>query len=142
MKKVIAVLGAGVGLVVLSTPPAGAAAGDVLPVECDNGESYSVVVNGNGEYTPARDTGSTTVLVPISFGNFSYHIVLPDGAVIDGSDPGAEYKGHGAVAQHNPRDTVSCTFGETTTVTEEGDEFPVGTVETFSGEVTGYLTGR
>ena len=144
MKRVVAIVSASLGLVALSTPGAAAAPGDTVPVECDNGESYVLTVNGNGEYTPGRDTGSTSVLVPIRFGNFVFRATLPDGTVIEDSEPGSEYKGHGAVSEHNPRDTVTCTFSETDTVTEDNpvEDFPIGTVLFFQGEVTGYLTGH
>jgi hypothetical protein len=38
-----------------------------FPASCDNGQTVEVVVNGNGEWTPAHVVGSTSVFVPQAF---------------------------------------------------------------------------
>ena len=114
---------------------------EVIPLECDEGNSYEVVVNGNGAWTPARAWASTRVLVPVPFGEVTFTAVLPDGTVIEDSEP-PSFKGGGEVAANNPRPTVTCTFEFSETLTEDDEDLPAGTVITISGEVTGFLTGR
>lgn len=141
---VIAVLA---GALVLSGASAAVAAppeGEVISLECDNGQSYDVVVNGRGEFTPGHIVGSNQVIVPISFGDFVFRAEDPQGnLIVEGSEPDSS-KGGGNVEARNPRETITCTFGETFTLEEADPEFglPAGTVVTFSGSVTGYLTGR
>jgi hypothetical protein len=114
---------------------------DAIPLVCDDGNTYEVVVNGNGAFTPGRLLGSTGVLVPTAFGETTFRAVLPGGEVIEETDPGSA-KGGGNVSAHNPRETVTCTFELTDTLEEEEDGLPAGTVITISGTVTGFLTGR
>lgn len=117
---------------------------EVIPLVCDNGDSFEVVVNGNGSFTPGRIVGSRGVLVPIGFGNFGYRAVTPDGQVFEETFPEEDLKGGGNVAKHNPRPTVTCTFSETFTLPEDDPEFglPAGTEVTYSGTVTAFLVGR
>jgi hypothetical protein len=146
MRKTILGAVVAAGLLAAGAIPAPAAPPEreVIPLVCDNGESYDVVVNGNGSFTPGRIVGDTRVLVPIAFGDFAFRAVLPDGEVIEDSLDEGESKGGGNVAMRNPRPTVTCTFSETFTLPEDDEEFglPAGTEVTFSGSVTGYLTGR
>ena len=114
---------------------------EAIPLVCDNGETYEVVVNGNGAFTPGRLLGSTGVLVPTAFGDTTFVAVLPDGTRLEETEPGFE-KGGGNVSAHNPRDTVTCTFEFGETLTEADGDLPAGTEITISGEVTGFLTGR
>ncbi|MFZ5869607.1 MAG: hypothetical protein ACOYXW_03610 [Actinomycetota bacterium] len=142
-KTVIAVLA---GALVLSGASAATAAPperEVIPLVCDNGETLDVVVNGMGEFTPGRVVGSNQVLVPISFGDFTFTAVPPGGGPVTDTFPGSS-KGGGNVEARNPRETITCTFEETFTLEEDDPELglPAGTVVTFSGSVTGYLTGR
>ncbi|MCE0488142.1 hypothetical protein [Ornithinimicrobium sediminis] len=117
---------------------------EIIPLVCDNGHSYDIVVNGNGNWTPGRIVGSTNVLVPIAFGDFGFRAVTPDGDVYEETFPDEDLKGGGNVAQRNPRPTVTCTFTETFTLPEDDPEFglPAGTDVTFSGSVTAFLVGR
>lgn len=146
MRKVILAPAVAAALVATGTAPALAAQPEreIIELTCDNGETFEVVVNGNGDFTPGRLVGSTRVLIPIAFGDFTFEAVLPSGEVISGSEPGTDAKGGGNVARRNPRPQVTCTFQDSFTLTEPDDEFglPVGTVVTFGGEVTGFLTGR
>lgn len=105
-----------------------------IPIVCDNGHTYEVTVNGNGEFTPAHDTASNMVLVPTSFGDFHFVVTDSDGNVIEEeTDPGLT-KGH---AQKSRRTAISCTFS----FHEEFEDPDLGTL-TFegSGSVTGFTT--
>lgn len=146
MRKAILALALAAALISVGTAPALAAQPEreTFELECSNGETFEVVVNGNGEFTPGRLVGSTRVLIPTAFDDFSFQAVLPNGTVTGGAEPGSA-KGGGNAAKGNPRPRLTCTFGDSFTVTaEDADEFgfPAGTVITFSGEVTGFLTGR
>lgn len=117
---------------------------EIIPLVCDNGASFDVVVNGNGSFTPGRVVGSTGVLIPIAFSDFGFRAVTPDGEVIEGTFPDEDLKGGGNVVRRNPRPTVTCTFSNTFTLPEDDPEFglPAGTEVTFSGTVTAFLVGR
>lgn len=124
----------------MATALAGATAGadpktPTIPVVCDNGQSYEVVVNGNGQFTPAHDTSSTAVFIPVSFGTFTGSIRNTQGQVVDiFTEPGSE-KGQ---ASKGLKDALSCTY----TISEVSDGsdpgFPAG--YTFSG--TGSVVGK
>lgn len=108
-----------------------------VPLNCANGQTYQVVVNGNGEFTPAHDINSTATLVPVSFGPFSGTISDAQGNVVDSfTEPGSS-KGQSAKGKKN---LVNCTF----TFTEVGDgsdpEFPAGFSFTGSGSVLVKIT--
>jgi len=138
------VAAAAAALVIGAAPLAAAAPPEqeTVLLDCDNGQTYTAVVNGNGAFTPARVVDSNQVAVPVTFSDFTLKAVLPDGTVIEDSDPSVDAKGGGNVEARNPQVTLTCTF-ELTTVVEEGDEapFPVGTEVTFGGVVTGFVTG-
>ena len=92
---------------------------------CENGVTYEVVTNGNGDFTAAHDLNSTTTLIPFAFGEFTFTVTDPQGNVVDsGSEPGATKR---AAAQH---DLVACpfTFSET-----DPDGF------TFAGSGTAFV---
>lgn len=143
MRKALAASAAAAALVVGGATAATAVPPEpfVITLDCDNGQTYDVVVSGNGLFTPGRALDSTTVLIPISFGDFMFRAVLPDGTVQEITDPGFA-KGGGNVAARNPRPTTTCSFSDEFTI-EEGDPFlPPGTVVTVTGTVTVMLTGR
>jgi len=109
--------------------------GDAIPVACDNGVTYEVVVKGNGAFTPGHDLASTTVLVPTSFGEFHGTVTDSEGNVIDEFvDPPMTKGSSGNQARAT---TTSCTF----TFTEFFDDPDLGPL-TFTGEgsVTGFVT--
>ena len=142
MRRAITVTCATAALVVGGGTAASAAAPDqqLIPLVCD-GTTYDVLVNGNGEFTPARLLDSTGVLVPTAFGEATFTAVLPDGTVVTDTAPPSA-KGGGNVVAHNPRPTVTCTFSVTMTLAEAEEGLPAGTVVTFAGEVTVFVTGR
>ena len=50
-----------------SADPVNAKNSLAFPATCDNGQTVQVVVNGNGEFSPAHVVGSTAVFVPQLF---------------------------------------------------------------------------
>lgn len=121
---------------------AGTAAGDpanapnsvLVPLVCTGGATYSVVVNGNGNFTPAHDTASNSMLIPTAFGPFTGVLRDAAGTVIESFTDPAVSKG----SSTKPRGTAThCTFtiDETFTLPEHG-------VVTFhgTGSVDGFIT--
>src|SRR5215213_10957211 len=103
MRRAITVACASAAFVVVGSVATAAAAPpeqEVIPLVCDNGNTYEAVVNGNGEFTPGRLVGSTGVLIPTSFGEVTFSAVLPGGEVKEMTEPGSE-KGGGSVSAHN-----------------------------------------
>ena len=144
MRKIILASALAAGLVATGSGAASAVQPEreVIPLVCDNGESFDVVVNGNGSFTPGRVVGESSVLVPIAFGDFTFRAELPNGDVIEESFDEVDLKGN--VVNRNPRETVTCAFSQTFTLTEDDPEFdlPAGTVVTSGGSVTGFVVGR
>jgi hypothetical protein len=95
----------------------------VIPASCDNGQSYQVSVNGNGEFTPAHDLGSTSVFVPQAF-DLTFEFTPTDGSPQSETDTSAKHNVHG--------DLTTCTIDLTQT-------FPEGSFHLF-GTVTGFFT--
>jgi len=117
---------------------AGAAAadpsGEVVPVVCDNGSTYLVAVNGNGDFTPGHDVASTTILVPTAFGEFHGTVTDSDGNVIDEFVDPAMAKGSSSKQRAT---TTSCTF----TFTDSFEDPDLGMLTfTGTGSVTGFVT--
>lgn len=103
--------------------------GELIPLDCDNGQSYTAAVNGNGEFTPAHDTDSNAMLIPTSFGEF--HGIVTDGqgnVVEEFTEPGAA-KGQSAKGK---KSLITCTFSFSGD--EDGFHFEGG------GTVTGFIT--
>ena len=101
--------------------------GDVIPLECDNGQSYVVNTNGNGEFTPGLVADGTAVLVPVEFGPFSYTVTDGEGNVVESGSEPASAKGRSA---KGVKDAVTCTF-----------EFS-GTEDGFTFEGSGSVVAR
>ncbi len=117
---------------------AGAAAadppGEVVTVVCDNGSTYMVALNGNGDFTPAHDVASTTTLVPTAFGEFHGTVTDSDGNVIDEFVDPAMTKGSSSKQRAT---TTSCTF----TITDSFEDPDLGMLTfTGTGSVTGFIT--
>lgn len=145
MRKTVTAAALGVAFAFTGAAGASAAPPDaeiLSGVECDNGQTYDVWVNGNGDFTPGHVVDSTTVFVPISFGDVAFTVVTPDGAVTEIEEEHTLAKGQGKVATHNPREAVSCTFSETFVLEVEEMGFPAGSEVTFTGTVVGYVSGR
>jgi hypothetical protein len=112
---------------VASAAPTNAPKGQVLDIVCDNGHSYTIAVNGNGDFSPGHiiDGGSGN-LIPVSF-----ELVLTDAAgnVVDSvtfSKPGEK---NGVAG-----DLIACTFE--VTIEDQGQTY------TVHGTVVGFLTPR
>ena len=121
--------------------PAGAASADpVIPgdsatLDCDNGQTYDIVVKGNGEFTPAHDVGSTGTFVATSFGSATGTLTTATGAVVDSfSDPASQ---KGGQAGKERATTTTCDFVLIATIPDE----KLGPLTlTVEGTVTGFLT--
>jgi hypothetical protein len=51
-----------------SAAPTNAPKVEILPLECDNGATYTIVVNGNGLFTPGHILDNDgRILIPVSF---------------------------------------------------------------------------
>jgi hypothetical protein len=131
MKRRLLVLAAvGALAAVAIAPTAGADptnAKNVLPLQAVCGtETVTVVVNGNGEFTPAHLIDSTSVFIPTSFDITS--TFTPTGGSTetetDTSAKAAPIKG-----------TITCT------IPFQSFTSPFGTF-TLEGSVTGFLTPR
>jgi hypothetical protein len=118
------------GILMLAALAQGAAADPInaknsltFPATCDNGQTIQVVVNGNGEFSPAHVVGSTAVFVPAVI-DITFQFTPPGG-------PTESETFH--AAKHNPHgDLVTCSFDVT-------QEFPDGTFHLF-GSATGFFT--
>ncbi len=120
------------GLLLAVAAPAGAdpKGGDTFPLVCDDGNTYTVTTNGNGEFTPAHDVNSTSMLIPLSFGEFQGTVTYPDGTTEQITEPGIS-KGQSG---KNAKNTVTCTFSFSGT--EDGVTFSA------TGTVVGFVTPR
>ena len=89
-------------------------------------QTLTVVVNGNGEFTPGHIVGSTAVFIPTSF-NITFTFTPTGGATMTETD---------TAAKAAPlRNTITCT------IPFQSFSFPEGTF-TIQGTVTGFLTPR
>ena len=90
------------------------------------GEPLQVVVNGNGEFTPAHVVGSTSVFIPTAFDTtFTF---TPTG--------GSTETNHDTSAKAAPiSNTITCT------IPFQSFSSPFGTF-TIEGTVTGFMTPR
>ena len=97
----------------------------VITANC-GGTQLLVVVNGNGEWTPAHVIGSTAVFVPTAF-NITFTFTPTGGSTETETDTSAK--------AHQPGNAVTCDLpAALNTFTS-----PEGTF-TISGTVTGFFT--
>lgn len=90
------------------------------------GQTLNVVVNGNGEFTPAHIIGSTSVFIPSSF-NITFTFTPTGGSTMTETD---------TTAKAAPlRNTITCT------IPFQSFSAPEGTF-TIQGTVTGFFTPR
>jgi hypothetical protein len=112
--------------------------GDAFDLTCGS-TTYQVLVNGQGNWTPAHDTHSNLVFVPHAFQGFSGTVYDPAGNVVDTfSDPGIETQGSG-----KQKNDMSCTFGFS--YVSDGsnpDDPPAGYTVSGSGGVSGQIAGH
>jgi len=109
--------------------------GEVLPLTC-GGVSYTVVVSGNGEFTPARDTASNKVFIPHAFPSFHGEIRDAAGTLVDSFDDPPVVQGSG-----KQKNDLSCTYSFHF-VGDGSDDFPVGWTFDGVGTVTGQVAGH
>ena len=95
-----------------------------FPATCDNGQTVQVVVNGNGEFSPAHVVGSTAEFIPQAF-DLTFEFTPPGGPTQSETDTSSKPNVHG--------DLVTCSFDVTVTPPEGG------TVHLF-GSATGFFT--
>ena len=127
MLKRYAVLGAAVLALVVFVPgasadPLHAKNSFAFPATCD-GQTVQIVVNGNGEFTPAHVLGSTAVFVPEAF-DVTFEFTPTGGTTETEIDTSSKPNVHG--------DLVTCSFDVTQT-------FPEGSFHLF-GTATGFFT--
>ncbi|MEY2514213.1 MAG: hypothetical protein QOJ89_1571 [bacterium] len=143
--KLSSLLAAGGLLLAVAAAPAGAdPKGDPVTIVCDNGQTYYATTPEGGnddhsrnDFTPALDSAGTSVLVPVSFGEFHGAVTDTSGNVLFEFVEPASSKGPGAAHGKN---TTNCTYsfsGEF--VDEQSGETRVFT---GSGTVTGFVTPR
>jgi hypothetical protein len=118
------VLGVAVFASTAAADPTGAKTSLTIPASCDNGQSLVVVVNGNGEWTPAHVVDSTAVFVPRAF-DTTFEFTPIGGETETMTDTSAKANQHG--------DLVTCSFDVTQTIPD------VGTFHLF-GSATGVFT--
>ena len=94
-----------------------------FPATCDDGQSVQVVVNGNGEFSPAHVVGSTAVFIPQAF-DVTFEFTPPGGPTQSETDTSSKHNVHG--------DLVTCSFDVTQTFPEGG------TIHLF-GSATGFF---
>jgi hypothetical protein len=94
-----------------------------FPATCDNGQAVQVVVNGNGEFSPALVVGSTAVFIPQAF-DLTFEFTPPGGPTETMTDTSSKHNVHG--------DLVTCSFDVT-------QASPFGTGHLF-GSATGFFT--
>lgn len=125
------------GLLALARPasadPINAKDSLVVTVMCANGNTYSVVTNGNGNFTPAHDVNSTAMLIPLWFGEQTFTLTDPNGVVVDQETVPASAKGSSASAPNRATQTA-CTFSGSQTDPSSGFTF------TIAGSVVGFVT--
>ena len=114
--------------------------GEAFTLDCGDAGTIEITTPpGNGEFTPGFFTDSQDLIIPLAF-DISGTATFPDGEVIP-LFADTSTKGHGNADPD--RDTLTCAISEMATITDPNDEsgLPVGTVISFEGTVTGFLTG-
>jgi hypothetical protein len=131
MKRRLLVLAAGALAAVAIAPTAGADptnARNSLQLQAVCGtQTYTVVVNGNGEFTPAHLIEGTSVFIPTGF-DITSTFTPTGGSTETETDTSAK-------AAPTNEDTITCT------IPFQSFTSPFGTF-TLEGSVTGFLTPR
>jgi len=99
--------------------------------------TYHTIGEGNGNFTPAHDLASNSMLIPLSFGVFTGTLRDADGNVVGVETDPAQAKGRSA----NQPGTVDCTFSFVF-VSDGSDPAgpPAGYTFTGEGSVVGKIT--
>jgi hypothetical protein len=122
-----------------SAAPVNAKSSFPVSIYCDNGQSYSAVVNGGGgdnsnsgqTYNPAHVVTNNTLLQPIAFGPSTFSLYINDELVEQDTQPGGS-RGNGNAPMPKNATIVNCSyeFGSSQTDPTTGD------VYTFVGDGT------
>ena len=129
-RRLLVLVAVGVLAAVLIAPTAGADPtnarnAQLLQAVCGT-DTFNVVVNGNGEFTPAHVIGTTSVFIPTAF-DITFTFTPTGGSTMTETDTSAK-----AAPIKN---TITCT------IPFQSFPSPVGTF-TIEGSVTGFLTPR
>ena len=128
-----ALAAAGILVAVMLGNPGAASAdpkGQPVTITCNNDHTYEAVLFSNGEWSPALDTASTSVLIPLTIGPSHTVVTDAEGNVIqDVVDP-VSVKGN---AVKGKATATSCTF-LIVGPTAEGGTFHI------EGSVVGHVT--
>jgi hypothetical protein len=118
------------GILMMAALAQGAAADPInaknsfaFPATCDDGQTVQVVLNGNGDFTPAHVVGSTAVFIPQVI-DTTFQFTPPGGPTQTETFHAAKPNVHG--------DLVTCSFDVSQTT-------PGGTFRLF-GSATGFFT--
>lgn len=103
------------GVGTAAADPGNAPGAFVVPLVCDDGNTYTVIVNGNGEFGAAHDAASNSTFIPTMFGPFHGVLTAEDGTVLDEFTDPASSKGSSTKARAT---SVSCTFSFDDTFTD------------------------
>lgn len=127
---------AGLSLAALSAPASADPGNETFTLSCDNGNTYDIsTTRGRGEWTPGFDSASTTVFLPLSFGNFVGAAYLaseyPGGEpLFTFDDPSVSVK----PAQARGLRKMDCTFSQAST--EYDSEIGADVTFVVTGDVT------
>jgi hypothetical protein len=128
ISRIVIGLVASIGFLVGAAGTAGAG-GFPLQLTC-GGTTYQVITNGNGDWTPARDSASNLVFHPTAFGEFSGTFTPSDGSAPQHeTDPPFARKR----TPRNGHPTADCTYH--LSFTDEGGTF------SGDGSVSGWTSG-
>jgi len=106
-----------------SADPLKATSSVAFQATCGGGQTVQVVLNGQGEFTPAHVVGSTAVFVPQAF-DITFEFTPTGGTTATERSTSSKRNVHG--------DLVTCSFDIT-------QSFPEGTSH-FFGTATGFFT--
>jgi hypothetical protein len=109
---------------------ASAAPGEQVELDCGTDGTFTVLTNGNGQFTPGRLVGGGAV-IPVAFSNQHATFTDSEGNVFEDFPPDV-VKGNGHPGKN--KDLITCDFS--LTFEDEGGS------GSFSGTVTGFVTGR
>jgi hypothetical protein len=113
---------------VAAADPANAPRSSPVTVTCGN-TTYQAVVNGNGDWAPAHDLNSNSVLIPVAFG-VETHVFTDPGGTAHTSTVPPRAKG---VSAPNAVPLLDCSY-------HLALSFPDGSSVVVDGTVTGFIT--
>jgi hypothetical protein len=107
---VVLVFGAASALAAASTAgadPGGSPRSFQVALVCDNGVTYQLILNGNGEFAVGHDSASNSIVVPTAFGPFHGVLTDAEGNVVDEFTDPAATKGS---STKDRATSAACTF--------------------------------